>query len=88
METLFSDCEILTLEKDYLAPGVFIKVKKPKIFAENTLVNYELYSVVVNKRVKEITDTDFRNLYSERLFLKLKFRKLAIEIIDSLLSSP
>lgn len=86
MKNVFSDCEILALEKDYLAPGVFVKVKKPEQFAENPLSNYELHSVVLNRRVREIADNDFRNLYFIRLVLKEKLRNLAYKVVELVLS--
>lgn len=76
MEKIFSDCEILVLEKDP-AKGVFIKVKKPNNFIENDLSNYELYSIVANKRVKQIADNDFRSLYFRRLVLREKLKSIS-----------
>lgn len=80
MKNIFSDCEILVLEKDSQAPGVFVKVKKPNKFIEKELLNYKLYSVVVNKRVREITDKDFRNLYFMCLILKEKLKDFIFKV--------
>ncbi len=80
MKHIFSDCEILALEKDYQAPGVFIKVRKPNKFIENELSNYKLYSIVVNKRIKELTDRDFRNPYFVRLILIEKLKNFRFKV--------
>jgi len=76
MKNIFSDCEISVLEKDFQGPGVFIKVKKPSNFIENNLSNYKLYSIVVNRKVKQINDKDFRNPYFLRLQLKREILKI------------
>lgn len=56
MKNIFSDCVIEKLELDIFSPGVFVKAKKPKVFFENELSDYELYSIIANKRVKEIDE--------------------------------
>jgi hypothetical protein len=76
MKEIFSDCEILSLEKDSKEPGVFVKVKKPEIFVEKDLSDYELYSIVVNKRVKEIKNKDFDTFYFWKISNKYKLKKL------------
>ena len=80
MKQIFSDCEILGLEKDFQAPGVFVKVRKPKSFAEKDLSNYNLYSVVANKRVREIAEEDFRNFYFVRLVFKEKLKNVLFKV--------
>jgi SAM-dependent methyltransferase len=55
MRSIFSDCEITDLEKDDSEPGVFVKVKKPGNFVERDLRELELYNIVVNKRLREMT---------------------------------
>ena len=76
MRTIFSDCEVLALQADPEMPGVLIKVKKPGKFIENDLSNHTLYSIVVNKRIQDIRDSDFTNVYFIRLKLKLYFKQL------------
>ncbi len=56
MKEIFSDCEILNLEKDPEASGVFIKARKPADFNEKNLSEYQLYNILADKRVKEIFD--------------------------------
>ncbi|MDE2020265.1 MAG: methyltransferase domain-containing protein [Patescibacteria group bacterium] len=54
MRRIFSDCSILALAKDPIAPGVFIKVQKPLNFKENDLSNIELYSMVHQRRIRNL----------------------------------
>ena len=61
IKNIFSDCEILVLEKDREAPGVFSKMRKSVNFSENDLSDYELYSVVSKKRVKSIKDSQLKS---------------------------
>lgn len=83
MKNIFSDCKILVLDKDFSAPGVFIKVKKPNKFVEKDLSHYELYSVVANKRVNKISDEDFRNLYYRRI-LKKRVKKRMMHFVSKI----
>lgn len=73
MEHIFSDCVIEKLEKDRLAPGVFMRAKKPKDFVEKDLADYALHSIVVNRRVREIDEKslqDFQRRYRRRQFFR------------------
>lgn len=81
METIFSDCEILTLEKDREFPGVFIKIRKPIDFKEKDLSNYELYSIINHKKMVEITYDDFKNWHFIKIDLKEKLKLFAIKLI-------
>jgi|GEM_PF-719672 predicted O-methyltransferase YrrM len=56
MQNIFSDFEILVLEKDTESPGIFVKARKPKNFVEKNLRDYELYSIVEQRRMKRITE--------------------------------
>ena len=85
MKNIFSDCELLVLEKDFQKPGVFVKVKKLNKFVEKDLENHKLYSVIVNKREREITDKDFQNFYS-RLVLKEKFKNFIFKVVEFVFS--
>lgn len=51
MKEIFSDFEILTLERDPEAPGVFLKARKPNSFLEADLSTVELYSILLKRRV-------------------------------------
>ena len=71
---IFSDCTILALATDLEVPGVFIKAQKPESFTENNLAEYQLYSMVTNKRIKSIVDNDFRAFYFIKLALIDRYR--------------
>jgi SAM-dependent methyltransferase len=54
MKEIFKDFEIIKLEKDPEAPGVFLKVKKPVDFKPIKLKDIELYSILTGRRTKLI----------------------------------
>jgi SAM-dependent methyltransferase len=60
MRRLFDDCTVETLETDARDAGVFMKARKPVTFRELHLDNHSLYSIVLDKRVKNISDEDIR----------------------------
>jgi SAM-dependent methyltransferase len=73
IKNIFSDCEILSLEEDPRTPSlVYAKIKKPNKFMENDLSNYELYSIVLGKRVREIRNEDLNNYHLKILLFKKK----------------
>ncbi len=51
---IFSDCELIKLEKDAPDPGVFLKARKPLDFKENELSRLEMYSMIAGKRVRDV----------------------------------
>ncbi len=79
MEAIFSDCEIQVLEKDP-DKGVFFKGKKPHSFRQKDLYSYELYSIAVNKRIKELIDKDLRNWHFRKLVWGSKAKYLALRV--------
>ncbi len=84
MKNIFSDCEILALEKDSTAPGAFIEVRKPNRFKEVDLSDYELYLIIANKRAKEIQNKDFRSLYFIGLLIRQKLKDFILRIGKSM----
>jgi len=78
MKHIFSDCLIEKLEKDP-ANGVFVKVKKNHDFVEKDLADYKLYSILLNKRAKEIAEKDIKK-YSRRLVFWQKIRNFMSSI--------
>ena len=86
MEYIFSDCIIEKLEKDRLHPGVFIKARKPKAFEEKVLSDYALYSIVENKRIKEVQEVKlkkFQRKYMRRKFIRKYIDKLVNVICNT-----
>ncbi len=67
LEYIFSDCLIEKIEKDRYAPGVLLKVKKPKTFKEKDLSDYELYSIVLDKKIKRVEEKDSRGFQKRYL---------------------
>jgi SAM-dependent methyltransferase len=79
MEYIFSDCVIERLEKDRLAPGVFMRARKPKDFVDKELADYALHSIIVNRRVREIDENSLQNFqrkYRRRQFFKRLERRM------------
>jgi SAM-dependent methyltransferase len=52
MRKIFADYMIETLEADQSEPGVFMKARKPRTFAEKDLSSYELYAVKMPQKGK------------------------------------
>jgi SAM-dependent methyltransferase len=70
MEKIFGDFEIIALEKDWEAPGVFLKARKPTNWSPNDLSQIELYSIVLGRRTREIVGMDKAPL-ARRLGIRL-----------------
>lgn len=84
MQYIFSDYIIEKLESDKYCPGILIKARKPQNFNEKNLDGYELYSIILNRKTKEIDENNlraFRKQYQK--FLRLK--KILSSIGNSLL---
>ena len=78
MKHIFSDCLIEKLEKSP-SKGVFVKMKKAHNFVEKDLADHKLYSILLNKRVKEMAEKDIKK-YSMRLVLWQKTRNILSSI--------
>lgn len=55
MRRIFADFEIAVLKKDHEAPGVFLKARKPENYAPIDLSDIALYSMVLDRRVRDIS---------------------------------
>lgn len=80
IKNVFSDFDIISLENDYLEPGIFLKARKPTNFTENNLSTYKLYNIVKNKRSTNIDDKDLKSLYFKRLVLKESLNNFLLKI--------
>lgn len=58
VEKIFSDFDILSLEKDPIEPGIFMKARKPFDFVENKTTDCKLYSMVKERPILRITTLD------------------------------
>lgn len=86
IRNIFSDFVIVELEKDRSSPGVFLKARRPVTFIENDLSGYELFSIITNKRIKEINNklfVNFQRKYKHYL-RKQKIRNIIKRYILSL----
>lgn len=83
MTEIFSDFEILDLEQDPAAPGVFLKARKKDPFYEKDLSQIELFNIVTGKRVPEVFERDLRTfrfhlLTVKEFLMKWSYRGLRI----------
>ena len=85
MKHIFLDFEILEIEKDRDAPGVFLKARKHKKFIENDLSDYKLYNIVANKRISSIKSRPSLHFYY--FFLKAKLKIIALNAGKTLFSN-
>ena len=83
MEEIFSDCEMQVLERDP-SKGIFMKAAKSQNFEEKELPDYQLYSVVVNRRMKQIADKDLRNWHFIKLLARSKTKDALLKVARSL----
>jgi SAM-dependent methyltransferase len=66
MERIFADFAIDRLDADDLAPGVFVKARRPEMWAPADLSEIALYSVVTKSRTVDVTSREvatFKILY-------------------------
>lgn len=66
MEKIFSDFEIVSLQKDRQDPGLFLKARKPNGFVERDLADIAIYHIVTGKAEMEPPP---KPVLSPRLFL-------------------
>lgn len=74
MRTIFADCEIISLQPDALSPGVLLKARKPVDFKEADLSGLALYSIVTDRKNRDLKDEDFDNLHFNIIRGKIRFR--------------
>ncbi len=79
MRAIFADFIIKRVEKDPLAPGVFLIAIKPLQLFETDLSNYKLYSIVKGKPVLGVREFDI-------LLFKSYFP--VINVLDKILPKP
>ena len=55
-QVIFSDFECEVIESDPSAPGLFLKVRKPKDFVMHTLESHALFSIITGGPALAVTD--------------------------------
>lgn len=85
MQEIFSDMKIEALESDPIAPGVFVKARRPENFTENDLGDYALYSMVKAAKSKEIefNSLDMLRLKIRNSYVPRKLRSVSKKIFSS-----
>ena len=86
MKEIFSDYEILALEKDDMMPGLFAKLRKPLQYVEKDLSSYSLYSMVVGCRARNINDEDLKTFYFKKMVLMTRIKDFISNAIRFILS--
>jgi SAM-dependent methyltransferase len=66
MKQIFSDCVIESLEAD-AEPGVLLKARKPADFAERDLSDVTLYSIIADRRIKDMDDGETWEMQQKHL---------------------
>lgn len=82
MQVIFSDFIIEVLEKDTEHSGVFLKARKPKLFEEQSLEGYQLYSILKRKRISQITEADIKKIDLYYNQLEVKTRQLLSRMLS------
>jgi SAM-dependent methyltransferase len=60
MRTIFSDLEVVAIEDDPEAPGVFMLARRPEVFTERS-DQVDLFSMVTGRRERDVSDAQIRN---------------------------
>jgi SAM-dependent methyltransferase len=81
MVEIFGDCQIVKLERDDPEPGVLLKAKIKRNFVENDLSQHQLFSIILERRCREVDDMDIRE-YQER-YLKARKNGQRVDTIVS-----
>ena len=81
IKNIFSDCSILALEEDAQRPSlIYAKIRKPNRFVEKDLTQYQLYSIITNKRVNDIRSSDLQSFYFKSIIMKSKIKSGLIKL--------
>jgi len=71
---IFSDFDIMVLTRDHVAPGVFLKARKPTAYAPADLSNIAIYSTILGERASNISSVKDMP-FAKRLVLKILHSK-------------
>lgn len=79
IRAIFSDMTVLSVARDPLVPGIFLKARKPDNYSPGDLSGLELYSVIAGERRTEIG-------WMEIAFFRIK--RIARETLSAILPGP
>ena len=82
---IFSDFEVIRLEADWEAPGVFLKARKPIYWRPTDLNDIAVYSIVLGKRVRKLVGLNEMPL-SRKLILTILNSRIKRLLPDMLVS--
>ncbi|MFH1508476.1 MAG: class I SAM-dependent methyltransferase [Candidatus Omnitrophota bacterium] len=85
LKVIFKDLKIASIEKDSPEAGIFIKCIKPDDFKEADFSGYEVYSILSDKRVRELSDKLLFRLRIRLLTLRDDLRYYLRKAIDKIL---
>ena len=80
VDVLLGDMTIRAVERDPIAPGIFVKAMKPSRFEEVDLVEYRLHSVITGRRCRDVTDGEIRWFLRVKRPMTRFFRRMAKSI--------
>jgi SAM-dependent methyltransferase len=80
IRAIFADFHIEVLAKDPESPGVFLKARKPREFAEVDLTGHALHSVIRRRRALDITEGDVR-VFAAGFGLRRTFSRFIPEFV-------
>jgi SAM-dependent methyltransferase len=84
LRAMFADMEIVVIEEDSVAPGVFCKARKPAAFLEADLSGIPLHSIVAGRRVRDVDPRDFRRWSYRRAVLRDRLSRTARRAVSRL----
>lgn len=84
LANIFADLNRIIIEENNTRNSIYAKFQKPKLFKEVYPLNYELYSILKERRTKDPNNWDELLIYPYhrmKLILKRKLRKVIIWIL-------
>lgn len=87
IKNIFSDCDIITVEEDPQKPSlVYAKIRKPNGFIEKNLTQYQLYSMITGKKIKEVQNKDFKSFHFRYVAFKSRVKNVLIKLGEIIFS--
>lgn len=77
MRHIFSDFEIVAIEKDWVTPGIFILARKPTDWVEADLSDISIFNVLTDSREQDIPDDLASSKHYKNIRLKMGCKECA-----------